>query len=265
MKEKFNAEQVYDYWNQQAHMYGQEPSVSWSDREAIEIEIRELLKYTKDGAKILDAGCANGYTAVSVAMKKKVVIKGIDYIPKMIEEANKRVATLNPGLQERLSFNVGDITQLKECDNSYDQVFVVRVLINLLELNKQVKALEECARVLMPGGLLLLSEATKQGWNKLNCFRAEWGLEAISMPAFNTYLDENELLKHLPACLKLKKIENFSSTYFVGTRVIKPILAKCAELEQLVANPNMEINRWFAQMPSVGDYGTQKLFVFEKQ
>lgn len=28
--------------------------------------------------------------------------------------------------------------------------------------------------------------------------------------------------------------------------------------------PNMEWNRWFAQLPSWGDYGTQKLFVFRK-
>ena len=36
--------------------------------------------------------------------------------------------------------------------------------------------MEECARVLKPGGILLLSEATIQGWTKLNDFRAEWGL-----------------------------------------------------------------------------------------
>ena len=30
------------------------------------------------------------------------------------------------------------------------------------------------------------------------------------------------------------------------------------------ADPRMEWNRWFSQLPSWGDYGTQKLFVFQK-
>jgi hypothetical protein len=31
-----------------------------------------------------------------------------------------------------------------------------------------------------------------------------------------------------------------------------------------VASPDMEWNRWWAALPAVGDYGTQKLFVFRK-
>ena len=31
-----------------------------------------------------------------------------------------------------------------------------------------------------------------------------------------------------------------------------------------VADPNLQWNRWFAQIPAAGDYGTQKLFVMRK-
>ena len=58
---------------------------------------------------------------------------------------------------------------------------------------------------------------------------------------------------------------NFASTYFVGTRVIKPLLARLLGQEAKVADPGMHWNRWFASLPATGDYGTQKLFVLRKR
>jgi hypothetical protein len=60
-------------------------------------------------------------------------------------------------------------------------------------------------------------------------------------------------------------IVNFASTYYVGTRVLKPLLNQALGSVVDVANPNMEWNRWFSQLPASGDYGTQKLFVFRKR
>jgi hypothetical protein len=38
-----------------------------------------------------------------------------------------------------------------------------------------------------------------------------------------------------------------------------------AAKDEPIANPDMELKRWAAQLPAWGDYGTQKLFVFEKR
>jgi len=58
---------------------------------------------------------------------------------------------------------------------------------------------------------------------------------------------------------------NFSSTYYIGTRVLKPLLIKALSADIDVADPDMEWNRWFAQLPAWGDYGTQELFIFKKR
>ena len=58
---------------------------------------------------------------------------------------------------------------------------------------------------------------------------------------------------------------DFASTYYVGTRVLKPLLAQATGAPVDVADPASEWNRWFASLPAVGDYGTQKLFVFRKR
>ena len=120
------------------------------------------------------------------------------------------------------------------------------------------------ALVLKSGGLLLLSEATLQGWQQLNRFRQEWALPEIPMPPFNQYLDQEQVVEALSSDLQLIEITNFSSTYYVGTRVLKPLLIQALGVKIDVAEPNMEWNRWFAQLPPWGDYGTQKLFVFRK-
>jgi hypothetical protein len=118
--------------------------------------------------------------------------------------------------------------------------------------------------VLKRGGTLLVSEATVQGWRRLNLFRQEWGLPDIPMPPFNQYLDEDRLLADLPADLELVEVVNFASSYYVGTRVLKPLLARALGGDVNAADPEMEWNRWFAALPPGGDYGTQKLFILRK-
>ncbi len=200
----------------------------------------------------------------SLLLTNRLLIRGLDYIPEMIEQANHRLENLHDKLLGKVSFGVGDITALNEPIEEYNRVIVIRVLINLENWSAQIKGLEECVRVLEPGGLLLLSEATLQGWTRLNQFRQEWGLSEVPMPPFNQYLDQDKVIQAVQPSLELVDIINFSSTYFVGTRVLKPLLIQALGADINVANPDMEWNRWFAQLPAVGDYGTQKLFVFRK-
>jgi len=269
MSERMTLEQIREFWTAQAQLHGQSPAASWSDQSVIEMEIRELLKHLADGDRVLDVGCANGYSTIQLAAQKRISIRGLDYIPEMIEQAQERIKVLAHenalALAGEAEFAIGDITALKEPDQAYDKVIVIRVIINLGEWEYQLQGLRECARVLKTGGTLLLSEATLQGWQKLNRFRREWGLDDVPMPAFNNYLDCERVVSALSAELELVTITDFASSYYVGTRVLKPLLARALGSEIDVADPAMEWNRWFAQLPAAGDYGTQKLFVFRKR
>jgi SAM-dependent methyltransferase len=168
-------------------------------------------------------------------------------------------------LPGEVEFAVGDITALQEPSDCFDKAIVTRVVINLGSWELQLQGLHECCRVLKPGGILLLSEASLQGWQALNRFRNEWGLPDIPMPSFNSYLDEQALVEGLSAKMELVETVNFSSTYYIGTRLFKPLLAQVLATDIAVADPEMEWNRFFSQLPSWGDYGTQKLFVFRKK
>lgn len=264
MSDKYTLEQIHTFWTQQARIHGQSASASWSDIRVMEMEIREIVKRLANGDRVLDVGCANGFSTLHFASQRDIHVRGLDYIPEMIEQARQRLRSLGDGLRNRVEFSQGDITALQEPSNTFDKVITIRVLINLRSRERQLTALRECARVLKRGGIFLMSEATLQGWKQLNRFRREWGFPDIPMPDFNEYLDEDVLRVELPNELRLLEVANFASTYYVGTRLLKPILAKLLGNTALAADPNLEWNRWFSELPAWGDYGTQKLFVFEK-
>lgn len=264
MSERFTLDMIRKYWTEQAVQHGQSHAASWSDQMVIEMEIREILQRLHSGDTVLDIGCANGYSTIRFAAEKDLLIRGLDFIPEMIDQARQRLSQVPSNVLERITFDVGDITDLQEPSRRYDKVVVVRVIINLGHWERQLRGLQECVRVLKPGGLLLLSEATLQGWNRLNQFRVEWGLTEIPMPPFNQYVDEAQVISAVAPQMELVEISNFASTYYVGTRLLKPLLIKATGADVDVADPNSEWNRWCASLPAWGNYGTQKLFVFRK-
>jgi SAM-dependent methyltransferase len=266
MADRLNLEQIRDFWTEQAAQHKLSAAASWADPPMIELEIQEVVKQLADGDRILDVGCANGYSTVQVALRRAVHLRGLDYIPEMIEHARLRLQDpdLVRHLKGSVEFAVGNIMTLDEPPATYDKVIVIRVVINLEQYANQVAALRECARVLKPGGVLVLCDSTQQGWERLNHLRREWGLADIPMPRHNLFLDEERIVADAAPDLELVSLTDFSSTYCVATRVLKPLLIQALGLAIDPANTTMEWNRWCAQLPSFGDYGKQKLFVFRK-
>jgi ubiquinone/menaquinone biosynthesis C-methylase UbiE len=264
-RSSLSADAIRAHWSSQAARHGLGPESSWSDWRAIELEIEAISRFLGPGQDVLDAGCATGYSTARYAAVTNGLVLGVDYVPEMVAHALERRDALPTDVGARLEFRVGDVRALEHEDESFDRVISTRVVINLGERGEQARALGEYARVLRPGGLLLLSEATLQGLGRLNALRGEWGLPPIGIPGFNLYLDEEILAAATGETLELERVENFASSYFVATRLLKPLLASAAAADVDVADPDAEFNRWAAQLPAAGDYGTQKLFVFRKR
>ena len=209
---------------------------------AIHLEISEISKRLHGRTHVIDIGCANGFSTLHYASHHDIDIKGIDYIPEMIDAANETLKEMAGRLKGLVRFEVGNLADLNEADGQYDAAIITRVIINLGERDRQIAAIREAARILKSGGVLLMSEATNEGWTKMNAFRAEWGLEPIPVPAFNLNIDEELARTAAPDLLDLEEISNFSSTYFVGTRVLKPLLARALGESVDPARPDMDWN-----------------------
>jgi len=99
---------------------------------------------------ILDGGCGNARDLIQLALHGCKCI-GIDLSPNMIEEAKKELATRNI---QRVELEVGDLTNLRFCDETFDKVFASEVLEHVPDYRK---AVSEMARVLKPGGTLVVT------------------------------------------------------------------------------------------------------------
>lgn len=106
-------------------------------------------QYLKDPVYILDMGCGTGRTSRVLADMGHSVL-GVDISPLMIERAKE----LHPDVW----FRVGDATDIKYSDNTFDVVlFSFNGIDYIYPEPERVKAIREIYRVLKPGGMLIYS------------------------------------------------------------------------------------------------------------
>jgi ubiquinone/menaquinone biosynthesis C-methylase UbiE len=127
------------------------PMRRWSQR-LVELRVFQHLLHRAGidlaGASILDAGCGNGHglELLDRTFQPRRLV-GIDLMPEQIARAQRR----NLDAEIR----VGDITSIDEPDASFDAVFVFGILHHVPAWRQ---AMAELARVLVPGGVLLIEE-----------------------------------------------------------------------------------------------------------
>jgi ubiquinone/menaquinone biosynthesis C-methylase UbiE len=95
--------------------------------------------------RVLDLGTGTGVVALALADRyPEAEILGIDLSPGMIDEARRKVPSELAG---RVSFEVGDASALGSRDAAFD----------LVVLSNMIPFFDELARVVAPGGTLVLS------------------------------------------------------------------------------------------------------------
>jgi ubiquinone/menaquinone biosynthesis C-methylase UbiE len=102
--------------------------------------------------KILDAGCGYCYHTVRLA-RSGALITAVDFSEVALEAGRRVIA--QAGIADRVETRQADLTALPFADNSFDSVVSWGVIMHVPEMEK---ALAELARVLKPGGVLVLCE-----------------------------------------------------------------------------------------------------------
>lgn len=198
-----------------------------SDFQLRELEIDTGAAYMHDGMQVLDVGCGLGYAPIQYATRFSVEAVGIDYAENMIVGAKRLFDERKPALRGSVRFEHASVLELPFPDGSFDVVTSSRCLMALLDWELQKKALIEIARVLRPGGVLVLMEGTFEGLDALNAARNKFGLESIAPDGRDRLITlkfhEDELLDFCRPFYVHERTQRFGMYYFL-TRVIQPLL-----------------------------------------
>ncbi|MEG1393175.1 MAG: methyltransferase domain-containing protein [Christensenellaceae bacterium] len=253
---------IKDFWNSNAQKYKNSHQVSWGDENAIKLETQNIASFIKDGDRVLDVGCANGFAAIMQCSAHNLSsMTGIDFSENMIAYAQQNKQSCD--FTELLNFEVGDVRDLQFADNTFDVVYTTRVIINLPNWQEQMTGLSECIRVAKPGGKIVFSEAFWEPLTRLNALRALGGLSPLYEHDFNRYLKQPRMEKFLlDGGYHFEHID-FSSIYYIGSRFLRELVTDFESFEGF-SNP---INKDFYEMEqkySGGNFGIQQAYVVTK-
>ncbi len=258
---------IKNFWDNQAKKFGQSHEVSWGDERMINLEIDEIAKYINNGDKVLDVGCANGYSALRQCERNDIRLVGVDFSEEMIKQALMNLEYESSHINHetcpppKAGFRVGDVRKLDFPDNTFDVTYTTRCLINLPTWEDQIQGIKECIRVTRKGGKILLSEAFWEPLCKLNAMRQLCRLEPLVEHDFNRYIKKERLEEFLG--IRTFRCKDFSSLYYLGSRLIRDLTTDISKYEGY-SNPINEEFYKLEQKYSGGDFGIQQLYVILK-
>ena len=107
-----------------------------------------------EGSEVADVGTGTGFVAAGLASRVKRVI-GIDNASAMLRVARENLESLGVSNAELL---IGDLAELPLTDNSVDAAFANMVLHHAVD---PAAMLEEMARIVRPGGTIVITDEVK--------------------------------------------------------------------------------------------------------
>ena len=261
-------ERILEHYRQEAAEHDLSPASTMKDETTREFELRSILDclgYIAERRpidRLLEIGCGNGHLLSLIRDRhpdSKLV--GMDFSPEMVELARTRDLS-------GCDIDEGDVRRLTYDDEAFDVVVSERCLINVLDADAQATALGEIARVVRPGGHVVLIEAFTDGLHNLNRARAELGFPSIPMTHHNLWFDKAWFLERIGPAFDVVMAENgdgplpptnFLSTHFFMSRVLYPAVTQ-TELAY-----NTEFVKFFRFLPPHGDFAPIQLFVLRKK
>ena len=193
------------------------------------LEHRLIVDFAADvaGARVLDAGCGDGLLACSLAERGAHSV-GLDADRRMLVAAAARAG----GRGVHATFVEGRVERVPFADDVFDVVVAVTVLCFVSDASVAVR---EIARVLRPGGRLVIGELGRWNtWAARRRVRGWLGSPVWKAAQFRTVADLRSLIEH--ASLSVVAVRG--AVYYPPVGWLARALAP--------------VDRWFGHVTTVG-------------
>ncbi len=107
------------------------------------------------GDAVLDCACGTGDLTQLFARSPAKTVVGLDFTPAMLEVARQKLKHQPPRSAAKVHYTEGDAQALQFPDASFD---VVSIAFGIRNVEQPARALTEFARVLRPGGRVVILE-----------------------------------------------------------------------------------------------------------
>ena len=244
-----------------------DPYATSRDYNLRELEIEAISRHVT-GGDVLDLGCGNGYTLLSMARKEGYAsLTGVDFAEKLIAGAQVLVEKEKPAMTP--AFVCADAVAYIHTvpDASLDHVITERFLLNLPDQDTQRRVIREALRALKPGGSLVMCEGSMAGFRELNRLRAAMGLPEIeerSGENVSAIRFEDEELETYCSGLGFQFVNKLGfRDYFILSRVLHPLLV-APQPPRFNAPINDLARQIQTRVPMAPDAGSNVVWVYRK-
>lgn len=273
--QKLNLTQIRDHWQNWATTYKTDLRATTKTSTAKQIEIATLIQTVKSlekflplHAQVLEIGCGNGYNLISLyEVFSKYHYTGIDFIDEMISSA-KAIRDQKKISPQSICFQTGNVLDLKDLPNDYDLIFTVRCLINLNDDKLQFKAIKEITAKIKKNGYFLMLENSQASYNKQNNLRDLVGLKKRTPAEFNHFVNDATISQMPQLGLKKVQVKNFTALHDLILYVLLPMInGGKVDYEHPLIQAATKLSLVLSQSSdeSLGDFGQNRLYLFQKQ
>lgn len=204
-----------EMWDRRAHFIARDDAVTHHDSHKKALQLDLLSRHLGHHMRVLEAGCGSGFDTEFLS-KRVCAVDAFDQSTEMIRRARRR---LEGAGNVNLYVDALPVPQRRELQADYDLVVSARVVCNLLDRERQSRALSWLASRVKPGGKLVLFETMSEAFVRLGALCQEIGLEPVTVPGFNLALSRSFIGNALPRAFELVA-DGGMGAYDLATRVL---------------------------------------------
>ena len=249
-----------------------DPYATSRDTNARELEIQAIARNLSARGRILDLGCGNGHTLLSLARQlEDWPLIGVDFAESLVQGAKEQLEQQRLQLKSFPTFICDDAIRYLGGlpDDSLDYVITERFIQNLPNLQWQKNVVQQVCRALRPGGRFLMCEGSATGFTRLNDVREQLGLDVIPDTSADNIsairISDADFERFIAAETRFQLVDKLGfSVFFLISRVLHPLMV--APVKPRFDSKYNEYARLIqAHSALTPGYGSNTVWILQKQ